>query len=107
MVLLEQIANRLKDGFQVNDLEWAARQLVQAANNALPGANGADKKTWVKTQILSALESVDHLIPVLGAWMDLPLFDTLQQQAVDFAVDKALGAVIEWAYATERIVGGI
>lgn len=101
--IFDEISERLRDGFGIDDLEWAARRLVRGVLDAIPGATGREKLQWVKDRLVELVESLDHLIPVIGAWLDNPLADAAERQGIEAIVDWALTPVIEWAYAVEKI----
>lgn len=100
--LVSELLELLSDGFQAEDLEKAAKAVVKAAYEAIPGeGSGPARKAWCVEQLLRVVEDHDHLIPVLGAWLDNPLADAIERWGVEKAVEKALGAVLEWAYVTQ------
>ncbi len=94
----ELIADRLKDGFGVDDLEWAAKELVILAEDQLPTAPGQTKLDWVKANLIRLVESVDQLVPVVGLWLDNPLADAAEAQGIAKVVDWALTPVVDWAH---------
>jgi hypothetical protein len=98
---IEKIADLLKDGFQLRDLQEAARIAVQAAEDAIPGASGYEKRRWCGEKILKAVEDVDHLIPVIGPMFDTPLADLIEKTGVMKAVDIALRPFIDAAHLEE------
>ncbi len=46
--------------------------------------------------LLGAVEEYDNLIPVAGAYLDLPFVDGIEKSAVDVAVEKGYA----WLIAT-------
>ena len=93
----DKLAELLKDGFQISDLEAAAKLAAAAALEHLPGANLTARIDWAKEQILGAVESVDHLAPGLGLWMDTPIMDALERWGVDELCERLLRPLLSWA----------
>ena len=93
----------LKDGFQLNDLQEAAKILVKYAADFIPEASGKEKMSWVKVKIKEFVENYDTLLPVVGSFLDIPIVDTLEEFLLDKLLDIALKPVIEWVYAREEI----
>lgn len=102
MSLYEKLRERFKDGLGLDDLEWAAKEGVKAAYNEVPGLTGPEKRGWVVRNVVDAVEAFDHLIPVVGKWLDNPISDRLVREAIERAVDRGLNAVVGWAYAVEK-----
>ena len=68
---------------------WAiVKALIVEANQAIPGATGPEKREWVINKLITGVESVDNLIPVIGAWADLPVVDGFEKYLVRVAVER-------------------
>lgn len=102
-----EIIKRLEDGFQVADLEWAARELVKSAIDELPGSDGKAKAEWVRNKLYELVEQYDHLVPLVGQWADIPLVDLAQRELVNYVVKHTIATIIEWAYIKEVAEGSI
>lgn len=64
--------------------------LVKAAESALPGSSGKEKKAWCVDKAITLVEMGDNFIPLIGAWMDLPVVDGFERYIV--------GLGVEWAW---------
>ena len=67
--------------------------LIQDANREIPGASGVEKRAWVEERVLGLVEVVDHLIPVIGKWADLPAVDGFEKYLVRIAIERAYAAL--------------
>ena len=63
--------------------------LVKAAEKALPGATGKEKKAWATEKALALVEMGDDYLPILGAWADLPIINTLEAYLVGLGIERA------------------
>ncbi len=86
--VLEHLKQILGTRLSVKGLEDAGRWLAKKAAAAMPGATGPERKAWGKKVLLGAIEQYDNLIPVAGAYLDLPFVDGIEKSAVDVAVEK-------------------
>ena len=64
------------------------KELIEEANRAVPGASGIEKRAWVVDKVLNGIEAVDHLLPVIGAWADLPVVNGFEKYLVRIAVER-------------------
>lgn len=77
------------------EIQAAIAQAVLFAEYALPGLNGAEKKAWVLNKIVAAFESIDHLIPYIGKFMDFPIVDKIEYNLLDRAVQQVFDKLNE------------
>lgn len=77
----------------LNQLWTALRDLVKRADEIMPGATGQEKKAWVVEQATQLVERYDHLLPLVGAWADLPAVDSAQRYLIGLAVERAWTAL--------------
>lgn len=67
--------------------------LVEQCEWTNMGKTGPEKKAWVVKNALKVIEVFDNRLPVVGAFLDLPLVDHLEawavQQVVEFCWAKA------------------
>jgi hypothetical protein len=99
----DKIAARLQDGLGPDDFEWAAKELMKLAIEALPGASLKERIDWASAKVYELLESVDHLIPVAGPFMDLPFMDMGERFLVDEAFKLYVRPALSWAYSTNEL----
>lgn len=99
----QQLIVLLADGFQISDLEDAAKIAAAAALELLPGSSLTERIDWCKREILVAVESVDHLVPVLGVWMDTPVADALERWGVEQLCERLLRPLLSWADAVTQV----
>jgi hypothetical protein len=69
--------------------------LVKTAETAIPGASGKEKKAWCIDQVVKGVELGDNYIPIIGAWMDLPVIDGFERWLI--------GLAVEWAYTSLQL----
>lgn len=103
MDLQKQLTGLLADGFQISDLEDAAKIAAAAALEMLPGSSLTERIDWAKRELLSAVETVDNLVPVLGAWMDTPIADALERWGVEQLCERLLRPLLSWADAVTHL----
>lgn len=103
MELQKQLIGLLANGFQISDLEDAAKIVAAAALELLPGSSLTERINWSKAEILSAVETVDHLVPVLGVWMDTPISDALERWGVEQLCERLLRPLLSWADAVTQV----
>jgi hypothetical protein len=103
MNLQTQLVGLLANGFQISDLEDAAKIAAAAALEQLPGSSLTERIDWAKNEMLGAVESVDHLVPVLGQWMDTPLADALERWTVNEVCERLLRPLLSWADAFTQV----
>lgn len=84
---LNAVVKHLEGGLNLLDFHWIVRQLIAAAESALPGGTPDEKKAWVKATGRVLIEQFDNKIPVLGAFADLPPVDLVESWAWNIAVD--------------------
>jgi hypothetical protein len=70
-------------------LQAILKELVLTAEKRLPGASGTEKADWCAQRAVTVLEQFDNSVPVLGAFADLPVIDSLEEAAVKQAVHRA------------------
>lgn len=59
----------------------------------IPGADTDAKKQWVATQLSHVLEAFQGQIPVIGALLNNPEIEILEENAVQVFVDWAWGKI--------------
>lgn len=69
------------------------KTLVRQAETLLPGASGKEKKAWCINKAVELVEEYDQLLPVLGAWADLPPVDAAQKYLIGLGVERAWTAL--------------
>ena len=84
--ITQQLQSSIGNVLTVEGLKKAAKEAAKLANQLLPGASGVEKAAFAEKWLLAAVEEYDNRIPVLGAFMDLPLIDRLEAAAVRAAV---------------------
>lgn len=116
--LFKDIVDRLKDGLQKEDLEWAAAELVKYAERQIPGATGQEKAQWVigklkealeeaKKQTIAIVEAWDHRIPIIGWILDLPFVDAFEAAAIGYAYDLALKQLVDRVHLLLAVEGEV
>lgn len=80
-----------------------ARQIVTSEFNKLPGATTKDKEDAAVTWIIDRVESVDHLLPAIGQYMDLPIVDLVERALIEPVAREAIRLVIRQQYAAVKI----
>lgn len=93
----EKLADLLADGFQIEDLESAARIAAAEALRHLPGATISEQIDWARDAIIGAVEAVDHLVPVFGQWMDLDAVNAVQRWGVTEVCNRWIRPLLSWA----------
>ncbi len=93
--ILDDLKSRIGNVLTVDGLKAAAKAAARLANQALPGATGAEKAAFAERWLLAAVEEYDNKIPVLGAFMDLPIIDRLEAAAVR--------AAVAWGYSAMEL----
>lgn len=76
-----------------------AREGVAHAWNALPGVDGPEREAFALDLAMPRIEAVDHALPVIGRYMDLPVVDWAEREAVR----QLIRALIRREYAAVRI----
>ena len=71
------------------DLTNIAKDAIEAAESIILGDSVAEKKSWCVKRITKVLETFDNYIPVIGAILENPIADDLEENAVKFLVDWA------------------
>lgn len=78
-------------------------QVVKSEFDRLPGNTPKEKEdaavAWVKERV----ESVDHLIPAIGKYMDLPVVDLVEAVVIDRVTRELIRLVIRQQYAAMKI----
>ncbi len=70
-------------------LEKLTKQTIEESwINNIPGNTEKEKKEWCIKKLNLLLETFDNFIPVVGTFLDNPLIDDLQSDAVRLLVDK-------------------
>lgn len=77
-----------KDG-----LRTLAKAVVLLAEKRLPGKTGPEKQAWCIDKVTVLTEDFDNKLPVIGAFMDIPLIDCLERWAIKQLIEWAWGAV--------------
>ena len=97
----QKLTALLDDGFQISDLESAARIAVGEAASTLPGATITEQIDFARDAIIGAVKSaektVEHLVPSLEQWLELPAADALVRWDADEVVDRWLRPLLSWA----------
>lgn len=83
----------MSEAFTMDKVWEILEKLVIAANDALPGKTGLEKRDWVSTKVLALVELGDNFVPIIGAWADLPVIDGLEKWLVNVAVERAYVAL--------------
>jgi hypothetical protein len=99
---LEEINALFTDGFQISDVLEAAKIGARAASD-FATLSGDEKRALVKSALIQAVESVDHLLPVIGPWMDFPWMDVLEERGIGWCVDQALNTVADAGFRNARV----
>lgn len=76
-----------------------ARQLIKQGFDALPGADTTARENYVVEIAVTELEKVDQALPVIGRFMDMPVIDWAQREAVR----QLVRALVRREYAVVRI----
>lgn len=76
-----------------------AREGIEHAWNALPGADGPKREAFALDLVMPRLEAVDHVLPVIGKYMDLPLVDWGQRAAAR----RLIQALVRREFAAQAI----
>lgn len=77
-----------------------AREGIAHAWNALPGTDeGPEREAFALDLVMPRLEAVDHVLPVIGKYMDLPVVDWAEREAVR----QIIRALVRREYAAVRI----
>lgn len=76
-----------------------ARDAIKTAFERLPGTDGVAREQFAVEFALSKLESVDQSLPVIGKFMDLPLVDWAEREAVK----QLVRALVRREYAAMQI----
>ncbi len=71
-----------------------AKHARHSPTAALPGTTGTEKAANAEKWLLAAVEEYDNYIPVLGAFIDLPIIDSLE---------AAVRSAIAWEYAAMEL----
>lgn len=88
---LSKFLNAIKaSGFNITApaVKAAIAQAILFAEYALPGKSGKEKEDWVVIQLLREFEKYDHLLPVIGQFMDLPIADMVQAHILRLATQQ-------------------
>ncbi|WP_034383165.1 hypothetical protein [Deinococcus sp. YIM 77859] len=81
-----------------------AREGIQEAFNTLPGnGQGRPREDLVVAFVLERVERLDHTLPAIGRYMDLPLVDWCERLAVTRAVHEAIRLLVRQQYAAMQI----
>lgn len=60
---------------------------IQEAASAVIGDSEEEKKQWCVKRLTQLLETFDSFIPVVGMFLDNPLIDDLEKNAIEFLVE--------------------
>lgn len=76
-----------------------ARDAIKNAFERLPGTDGVAREQFAVEFALGKLESVDQSLPVIGKFMDLPMVDWAEREAVK----QLVRALVRREYAAMQI----
>ena len=97
----------LRDGLNAITLNRLARWAVRHAETSLPNQPGETKRRAAIRLALALVENVDHLIPLVGPWLDLPPADWAQKIAVGFLIDRAWAWGVNEGWLTSSAATGV
>lgn len=97
----KKLAALLDDGFQISDLESAARIAIGEAAEQIPGSSITEQIDFARDAIIEAVagaeKTIGHLIPGLAQWLELPAEDGLVRWGTEQLVNRWLRPVLSWA----------
>lgn len=102
--LFDQIKTVIGNTLSIDGLKRAGAYLAETAEELLPGATGPEKKQWAKENLLKAVEDYDQLLPVIGAWLDLPIVNGLEKAGCDWAVEFGWAQLQVWKKLGNRVI---
>lgn len=70
-------------------LQELVQETVQTSVNSIPGTSEEQKREWCVNRLTQLLETFDNYTPVIGMFLDNPIADDLEKQAVKLLVDWA------------------
>lgn len=68
-------------------LKQKTLNVVNKSFQVVVGKNEQEQKRWCAARLREVLETVDNLIPVVGAFMDLPVVDEAEHRIIEQLVD--------------------
>jgi hypothetical protein len=68
-------------------LQETANEVMEACEKLLPGKTKEEKKQWCIGRLRQMLEAFDNYVPVIGLFLDNPVVDDLEAQAIELFVD--------------------
>jgi hypothetical protein len=80
------------DGLDIGNIRSMAELAVRTVESVLAGESGAEKKRAAVDAIVSVVEQYDHLLPIIGQWLDIQIVDALQRWAIEQLVEWTWGA---------------
>lgn len=80
-----------------------AQQVVRSQFDKLPGTTPKEKEDAAVAWVIERVESVDHLLPAIGQYMDLPIVDIVERVVIDKVAREAIRLLIRQQYAAARI----
>ena len=68
-------------------LEEMTKEIIVTCHDIVPGHTEEEKKRWCIFRLKTVLEFFDNYIPIIGAFLDTPIVDDIEGQAVSLLVD--------------------
>jgi hypothetical protein len=72
-----------------DQIKETLQDVLDTCEKILPGKTDREKKAWCVRRVREALEMFDNYIPLIGMFLDNPVVDDLEAQAVNLLVDWA------------------
>lgn len=70
-------------------IQETLKDVMEKVELFVPGKTQKEKKSWCAKRIRDFLEMFDNYIPIVGMFLDNPIVDDLETQAVNLLVDWA------------------
>ena len=75
-------------GFDLQEIFTLVKGLIVEANKQIPGATGPEKRAWVSERLVALVEFVDHMLPLVGKYLDLPVVDNFERYLINVLIER-------------------